>query len=246
MRVVPNLYPIVSAEGHHGARGAHEVLVLSPAHDRPLERLDPPEVAAALAVARERAADRAAHGSAFVQVLVNQGAAAGASLPHPHGQITALEAVPLAVAAGVTAFAGHGADPVLETLEQESNGAALVAEIADAVAWCPYASLVPYQIRIALPSAGAHFSRATDREIEQAATLLRSALSSFAAVAHEPAYNVIVRTAPTDVADDGYHWFVDVLPRLANFAGLELATGLLVNIVEPLDAAAALRAAAGG
>ena len=38
VRVVPNLYPIVGADPD-GVRGAHEVLVLSPEHDRQFDAL---------------------------------------------------------------------------------------------------------------------------------------------------------------------------------------------------------------
>ena len=50
-----------------------------------------------------------------------------------------------------------------------------------------------------------------------------------------------VRTAPRGAED--FCWRIDVMPRLTHLAGLELSTGLNLNIVAPEDAAAALRAA---
>src|SRR5580765_4691647 len=52
VRVVPNLYPIVG----DGVPGAHEVLVISPAHDRQLDRLPLGGATAALGALRDRAA----------------------------------------------------------------------------------------------------------------------------------------------------------------------------------------------
>ena len=52
VRVVPNLYPIVG----DGVAGAHEVIVLSPAHDGQLDRLPPDAATAAVIALRDRAA----------------------------------------------------------------------------------------------------------------------------------------------------------------------------------------------
>ena len=44
-------------------------------------------------------------------------------------------------------------------------------------------------------------------------------------------------------ATESFCWRIDVLPRLTHLAGLELSTGLSLNIVAPEHAAAELRAA---
>ena len=50
-----------------------------------------------------------------------------------------------------------------------------------------------------------------------------------------------MRTAPRGTED--FCWRIDVMPRLTHLAGLELSTGLNLNIVAPEDAASALREA---
>jgi UDPglucose--hexose-1-phosphate uridylyltransferase len=50
-----------------------------------------------------------------------------------------------------------------------------------------------------------------------------------------------VRTAPRDA--DRFCWRIDVLPRLTALAGLELGTGVPLNVVAPEQAAAELREA---
>jgi UDPglucose--hexose-1-phosphate uridylyltransferase len=54
-----------------------------------------------------------------------------------------------------------------------------------------------------------------------------------------PPLNVIVRTAPSGAEE--YCWRIDVLPRLAPQAGLELGTAVHLNPVAPERAAAELR-----
>ena len=50
------------------------------------------------------------------------------------------------------------------------------------------------------------------------------------------AYNVVVHTAPRDDPRP-FHWWVDIVPRVAVYGGFELGTGLWVNITAPEEAA---------
>ena len=54
-----------------------------------------------------------------------------------------------------------------------------------------------------------------------------------------PPFNLWVRTAPRRA--ERFCWRIDLLPRLTNLAGLELGTGVNLNIVPPEAAAAKLR-----
>jgi UDPglucose--hexose-1-phosphate uridylyltransferase len=54
-----------------------------------------------------------------------------------------------------------------------------------------------------------------------------------------PPLNMWVRTAPRDA--EQFSWRIDVMPRLAQLAGLELGTGVHLNVLRPEDAAGRLR-----
>ena len=56
-----------------------------------------------------------------------------------------------------------------------------------------------------------------------------------------PPLNLWVRTAPAGA--EHFCWRIEIVPRLTHLAGLELSTGLNINIVSPEQAAATLRAA---
>ena len=109
VRVVPNLYPALAPGGEEPeaeaepdlftaqrASGAHEVIVNAPDAVHSLGDLEPEQVAAAMEVWRDRM--RAHADAACVHVLVNEGRDGGASLPHTHAQLYALDFVPAAVA----------------------------------------------------------------------------------------------------------------------------------------------------
>src|SRR5262249_4282667 len=78
VRVVPNKYPIVDA---------HEVVMLSPAHNKDFGALDDAEAIDVVTMLRDRCAFHLAQGFAIAQPFVNHARAAGASIEHPHAQV---------------------------------------------------------------------------------------------------------------------------------------------------------------
>jgi UDPglucose--hexose-1-phosphate uridylyltransferase len=62
-----------------------------------------------------------------------------------------------------------------------------------------------------------------------------------AALGTLPPLNMWVRTAPRDA--QRFCWRIEILPRLSQLAGLEIGTGVHLNVLAPEDAAERLRAA---
>jgi UDPglucose--hexose-1-phosphate uridylyltransferase len=258
VRVVPNLYPIVapadspnaaadsSDRSKRGmvtpATGAHEVVVLCPDHRKSFGRLDDAEATDVLTVIRDRIRHHLAAGHSYVQAFVNQGRAAGASIAHPHAQLVALDLVPPAVEAGLDRFLAARADLVAHELADARRDGLVIVD-GPALAWNPFAAGCPYGMRVAHRSTRARFDEATDAEIGVVAVALRDALAALHALLGEPAYNVVLRTAPPDRPAGEFHWHLDVLPRTGVVAGFEEGTGILVNVVPPEQAAVHLREA---
>ena len=71
-------------------------MINSPQHVTAMAELDEEQFAAAVATWRERM--RAHADASYVQLIVNEGGGAGASLEHTHAQLYALPFVPAAVA----------------------------------------------------------------------------------------------------------------------------------------------------
>jgi UDPglucose--hexose-1-phosphate uridylyltransferase len=261
VRVVPNRYPALApgdldpradplASGRGApdlfaarpATGAHEVIVNGPQPVSSLLELGGDQLAAAMAVWRERM--RAHPDAACVHLIVNEGEAAGASLPHTHAQLYALSFVPAAVARErerYTAYSNRtqGRDLLEDIVQQEvRRGERLVSVDAEAVAICPFASRVPFQLQIAPRRPTPRF----EDEGPLAAGMLLAALARLeAALGSVPPLNLWVRTAPRGA--ERFCWRIDLLPRLAQPAGLEVGTGIHVNALSPEDAAKRLREA---
>ncbi len=261
VRVVPNLYPALDARtGPPGdaaeplppargagelfvtlpATGAHEVVINGPQPVLSLADLPAAQAVAAVDVWRERM--RAHADSSYVQLIVNERREAGASLPHTHAQLYALDFVPGAVARERERSAAYTTRTMGQSLlgdlvaEEVRLGERIVAIDDEAVLLAPFASRLPFQLMLAPRVPRPRF----EEEGPTGAALLHEGLQRLARrLGANPPLNMWVRTAPRGA--DQFCWRIDVMPRLTHLAGLELSTDLNLNIVAPEDAARLLR-----
>ncbi len=261
VRVVPNLYPALSPGEPDGdgdplasgrgepdlfatrpAHGAHEVIVNAPDAVSSLAELEPEQVETAMSVWRERM--RAHSDAAYVHIIVNEGKEAGASLPHTHAQLYALPFVPAQVARERERFTAYSdrtqGRNLLEDLLQEEvrRGERIVAIDDEAVALCPFSARVPFHLQIVPRRPAARFSDdgpLGGRLLNETLRRLGATLGTL------PPLNMWVRTAPRDA--ERFCWRIEIMPRLAQLAGLEIGTGVHLNVLAPEAAAEQLRAA---
>jgi UDPglucose--hexose-1-phosphate uridylyltransferase len=253
VRVVPNLYPALHVDADEPpvqakpdlftatpARGAHEVVINAPDPVASLCELGVEQVVTAVDVWRTRM--RAHADAAYVHLIVNERREAGASLPHTHAQIYALDFVPAAVARERERFAAYaqrtmGANLLQDLVQEEVKLRERIVAIDDeAVLMVPYGARFPYQLMLAPRRPRARF----EDDGPTGAALLHDGLRRLAdRLGASPPLNLWVRTAPRGA--DHFCWRIDVVPRLTHMAGLELGTGVHLNIVAPEHAAADLR-----
>ena len=146
--------PIRICSGPRPARGAHEVIVNSPKPVMSLVGADASRTSRRRsAVWRERM--RAHADAAYVHLIVNERREAGASLPHTHAQLYALDFVPAAIARERERFGAYAtrtmggnllADLVQEEVRQRER---IVAIDDETVLMAPYGARVPFQLMIA-------------------------------------------------------------------------------------------------
>jgi UDPglucose--hexose-1-phosphate uridylyltransferase len=253
VRVVPNLYPALdpraaTPEPHANpdlftaqpALGEHEVIVNAPDPVTSLVDLTPEQVGHAVEAWRERM--RAHAGAACKHLIVNERREAGASLPHTHAQLYAMDFVPAAIARererfGAYAVRTMGGNLLADLVQAEVRQRERVVAIDDeAVLMAPYASRVPYHLLIAPRRPVARF----EDDGPSGAAMLHDALRRLRArLGASPPLNLWVRTAPSGA--DHFCWRIEIQPRLTHLAGLELGTGVNLCIWPPERAAAELR-----
>lgn len=219
LRVVPNLYPIVPA-GPHGPR--HEVVIETAAHDGRPASWSHGRTVDVVSVWMERLA--LMHQRADVEIALmfrNQGTLGGASLSHPHSHVIGLPAVPPAISARNDEHC-----LVCEDLARSTR----VLESCDGlVAWCPENPAFPWEIAITstrhtgTPWVEPSFPEAI-------ALLLTRAIRAYESRDLRD-QNWILTTAPGR-ASDSLHWTLSLHPRVSAIAGFEIATGILVNVID--------------
>jgi UDPglucose--hexose-1-phosphate uridylyltransferase len=208
VRVVPNLYPAFERQ---------EVVVHTPEHVRTIAELSGDQLALVANAWQARAEAAHAEGFAYVHALVNEGKAAGASLPHTHSQLVWLREPPPAV--------------VREgEMDAVTEGEA-VLERGGVVVLCPAVSTEPYEMRVA--PAKRESDAFESPLLAVALGVAAEALRRLRAVEHAAPANLWLH--------DGPWWHIDLVPRLTVAAGIELGAGIHVNPLPPAEAAARLR-----
>src|SRR4051794_3746176 len=255
VRVVPNLYPALQPDCPDpapeakpdlftalAARGEHEVVVNAPQPVVSLSDLPVEQVRTAVDAWRARMRHHRERGASCVHLIVNERREAGASLPHTHAQLYALDFVPAGIARERERFGAYatrtmGGNLLADLVQEEVRRRERIVAIDDeAVLMVPYAAQVPYQLLLAPRRPRPRFEDAGPT----GAALLHDALNRLARrLGATPPLNLWVRTAPAGA--DHFCWRIDVLPRLAHLAGLELGAGVNLNVVAPETAAAELR-----
>jgi UDPglucose--hexose-1-phosphate uridylyltransferase len=221
------------------------VIVHSPRHRTSLGQLDDGELAVAVGAWRERM-NAYAERAAYVQLIVNEGREAGASLEHSHAQLYALGFVPGAVARERERFAAYnqhtmGGDLLAEIGSEEvRRRERLVAIDDDALLICPWASRSPFELRIVPRTPAARFERDGEVGLGMLRTALRALEGRFDSV---PQFNAWIVTAPR--AAESFHWHLDIAPRIGIRAGFEMSTAVELNVFPPERAASELREALG-
>jgi UDPglucose--hexose-1-phosphate uridylyltransferase len=234
------------------AGGAHEVIIESPRHLLRTAELSTGELrdvldAYALRLAHWRSDGRLR----YALVFKNQGPQAGASLAHLHSQLIALPAVPAAVgrelARAEQAYRQDRTCPYCRWIAHERAAADRVVWERDGfIAFCPPASLQPFETWL-LPTEHAPWFEhpMSPKTFDELSVALHALITRLESVLPAATYNVLVRTAPwMDGIEPWSHWRIEILPRLAALAGMELGTGIHINPLSPEHAAERLRTVA--
>jgi UDPglucose--hexose-1-phosphate uridylyltransferase len=183
----------------------------------------------------------------FINIFRNHGVRAGTSLEHPHSQLIATPIIPPHVRnpieQAVRYFDTRGQCIYCEMLMEEiRRQERIIAETDFYVAYAPYASRTPFEVRIMPKKHQASFGHIEGRELADFAHFLRNILAKIYKGLSNPDYNFIIRSAP--VGDENakyFHWYMLIIPKLITPAGFEIGTGIYINVTYPEECAEFLR-----
>ena len=261
VRVIPNKFPSLSSDpapapGSGGGEfrsepgfGYHEVLIEAPHHAPLFPDLPLAARRTVLRTARDRVAALAARARVRnVLLFENAGPESGGTLWHPHAQIVGTSVDlprPTEELAAVRARSAQRRETCpIETIvaAERAAGTRWIGERDGLVAYAPYASELPFEVRLSPERHEASFAETTDAEVDALADLLPAVLRGIAREVPGASYNWFV-SSPSDAHPDRarHHWQLTVAPRLVRPDGFELGGGMAVNPILPERAAERLR-----
>lgn len=266
-RIVPNLYSAVQTNASFEYNdtsfvcldgfGTHEVLVDTPTHVTAFVQLDERQIIDWLETIGERVRQlRQDDRFAYIAVFKNEGADAGATQSHVHTQILGIPFVPawkrVDVLRAHRYFEEHGTALHAAVLEDEITADERVVYQKNGwVAYCPFASAVPYEVIIAADDLKGQVDTFTREQVHAVAAVIKTVMSGMQKALGEFDYNLEIAVPPmgdlgvraetTDMLDRIAPFHIRILPRLFRFGGFETATGVMINPVTPEDAAMQLR-----
>ena len=259
LRIISNKYPAVAP--HHicpveisygpysnfEGIGFHEVIITRD-HRRSIADMSKEEVDVILHSYQERyIALENEPCIRYILIFHNHGKSAGASLTHPHSQLIAIPIIPPDVGRSLSGYekyfkkhhtCGHCAGLRFEKKEEKR----IVYENKKFITIAPYAPRVSSELRIFPKKHSSHFERITTVDRMELADALFVTLRKLKKGMDDPDYNFFIHTAPAKT--DGmnhYHWHIEILPRFATWAGVELGTGVEVVAVSPEETAKQLK-----
>ncbi|MBP7216081.1 MAG: galactose-1-phosphate uridylyltransferase [Candidatus Omnitrophica bacterium] len=260
VRVVPNKFPALQIEGDLNRRGvgmydmsngvgAHEVLIETPYHHKDIPDLTNQEVEAFLSMYCRRALDLIKDKRfKYIMVFKNFGAAAGASLEHPHTQMVALPMVPKNAMEEIKGAQDYFkyrdrcifCDLIRQETEEKER---IILENEHFLSFCPFVSRFPFEIWIMPKKHNGRFCHLSHEELPSLAAILRETIGKMKKVFPNLSYNFIIHSSPVDGEGlfEAYHWHIEFMPKLTRVAGFEWGTGFYIVTTPPEMAARYIR-----
>ena len=233
------------------ARGLHELIIYRD-HERQLHEYSVTELGQVLAIyqARYRAmADYAA--SRYILIFHNKGLSAGASQAHPHSQIISIPILPPDVKRsifGSESYYKQNGKRVYDVMIdwETKEGKRIVQQTDNFIAFCPFVSKTPYEVRIFSKQSHAHFEQCPAELLPELGGVIKTVLQAIEQKLNAADFNFFIHTAPVERSGstnphDYYSWHIEILPKMKMEGAFELGSGVEVNVVDPDQAAQILR-----
>ena len=261
VRVVANKYPALVPQGQTHQReeggfftkmngvGAHDVIVETPLHNRPIPLMEDDEVAELLTVYRERYNQLSRDPKVrLITIFKNHGEAAGTSLIHPHSQLVATPVVSAELRRQFEVATAYHDDTgrclYQDIIDHELRiGERIVMETEEFVVFHPFASRMPFETWIMPKKGQASFGKVPTKNLACLAQVLRITLLKLYQSLNDPDFNYAIHTAPIgDENKDYYLWHIRIVPRLTSIAGFEIGSGgMYINTALPEETADFMR-----
>lgn len=183
----------------------------------------------------------------YSMAIYNQGQRGAASVFHPHAQLFASTIVPNQVIKELNGsedyFNDNGVCVFCDLLRHElKEEARVVFENQKFLAFTFYAARFPYEIWLLPKVHQSHFESEGGATFEALSEAMMAVLGKLNLTLKAPPFNLYIHDSPPSVGETGYyHWHLEITPRLSNYGGYELGSGVIIDVQSPEEAAEYLR-----
>ncbi len=241
--IVPNKYPVASEMSLSGF-GIHDVVIETPLHDEKLAFFSHHDIYLYLDSIKQRMLELSDNNKVkYIQVFKNEGLKGGASIYHSHSQILAMPIISKKQNIINSNFKKFYLEHKKCYLCDELNKLAdlKIYENDYFVAFSPFASNYAYGLNIAPKNHISDFKDFDSSHLMGLADILKKVLMAYYKIYDNFNYNICFQNAPYNSNRSFNHFYIEIIPRMGQFAGFELSTGCFINPVDVYFAAKTIR-----
>jgi len=236
VKVIKNIFPAVTLDNNK-AYGQQEVIIDTPDHSLEIENLSIKHIVKIFDAYSERTKIISKNKKiSYIIIFKNNGGVAGASLEHSHSQIFATNFIPPHLADKSQKQQEYklkyGTCVYCDVIKKESKGPRVIYQDKNIIAFCPYAPMYNYEAWIMPKRHLDNITLLSQSEKESFAKALKLILSKINLL--NLPYNFYFHQV---IHDEDQHLYMKIVPRGSVWAGLEIGSGVVINPVDPDEAA---------
>lgn len=179
----------------------------------------------------------------YTMAIYNQGIQGGASITHPHAQLFASDIIPNKIIKELEVsqyyYNNEGTCVFCDLVHHElTEKIRIVYENKRFLAFTFYAARFPYEIWILPKIHQSHFESEGHNTFSDLAQCMKNVLYKISRTLQEPALNFYIHDSPPSIGETKYfHWHIEITPRVSNYGGYELGSGVIIDVQSPEEAA---------
>lgn len=237
VRVIENIFPAFTLDNDK-AYGKQEVVIETSRHGEMFSELSLDHIETILLAYAQRIEKLTLiPGINHVQIFKNSGAKAGASIPHAHSQIFALQFIPeqiqnTALAMDEYYYRNKNCSYCDIAIKESKEKERLIYEDENIIAYCPYASSSAYAASILPKNHKRTLKELSSTERHSLAKALKIITGKLDGA--EIPYNFLILDS---LPHNDHHLRIEIITRINVWGGFEFGSGIIINPVYPEDAA---------
>ena len=238
--------------------GIHEIVIETPGHVGNMADLHVDQIRLVLETYAQRIAELEKHSQLeYAVVYKNYGQAAGGRQEgHARSHILTASVWPIRVKEKLIGCKKHFNEfnrcLYCDLIEQEKAfEKRVIWETEHFIAITPFAARYLFEQWILPKQHHCDFHEGVKGKTQDLAAMMKTLLQKLQYGLDDPAYNYVIQMAPFRrsgplrkpwrALERGYHWHIELMPRLTRMAGFEKGTGFYISAIPPEDAAEFLK-----